>query len=308
MDADNSTDDNGITAYDWDFGGTGTGDTTGQTTTFTYDTAGTYQVTLTVTDDQGQTSQDTQPVTVTDPVVDEAPVAAFTFTTTDRTVTVDATDSTDDNGITAYDWDFGGTGTGDTTGLTTSYTYDTAGTYQVTLTVTDDQGQTSQDTQPVTVTDPVAPDEPLELALVGDLGTFRASTQGVLTTMQADAPDSAFFLGDLSYGNATEQQWCDYVATHLGTSIPVGLLAGNHEDDGPDGYINTFIDCMSNPTPGSVGTLAGEYGRQYYVDLPADEPEGSRDHGVARADVHRHLGHQLLPRFRQLQLDLGPDR
>ena len=188
-----------------------------------------------------------------------------------RQVQLTGDGSSDPDGtVASYAWTFDDGNT--STEANPTHTYGADGTYTVELTVTDNQGLASDPvTIDVTVED--VPAEPLELALVGDLGTFRASTQGVLTTMQADAPDSAFFLGDLSYGNATEQQWCDYVATHLGTSIPVGLLAGNHEDNGDDGYINNFIDCMSNPTPGSVGTLAGEYGRQYYVDLPADNPK-----------------------------------
>lgn len=68
---------------------------------------------------------------------------------TDLNVTFDAYDSSDPDGeIAEYRWDFGN-GDASTTPLV-SYTYDSAGTYDVTLTVTDDDGAT--DTASTTVT------------------------------------------------------------------------------------------------------------------------------------------------------------
>ena len=51
--------------------------------------------------------------------------------------------------IVAYDWNFGSGRTG--SGVTTSKRYDTAGSYVVTLTVTDDASQATTVTQTVTV-------------------------------------------------------------------------------------------------------------------------------------------------------------
>ena len=65
-----------------------------------------------------------------------SPVAAFTSSCTARTCATDATSSNDAEGpISSYTWS-GGDGT-ITTGPTSSHTYATAGTYTVTLTVTD---------------------------------------------------------------------------------------------------------------------------------------------------------------------------
>jgi len=76
------------------------------------------------------------------------PEAGFTFTTNGLTATfTDA--STDGGGVVAWDWDFG-----DGTGAAVqhpSHTYAAPGTYQVTLTVTDDQALTGATTKPVTV-------------------------------------------------------------------------------------------------------------------------------------------------------------
>jgi hypothetical protein len=80
------------------------------------------------------------------------PVAAFTANQVAGTLTVnfDASGSSDtDDTIVSYDWDFDD-GVLDS-GVTLSHTYAVADNYSVTLTVTDDQGATSQVTQTVIV-------------------------------------------------------------------------------------------------------------------------------------------------------------
>lgn len=157
VDGGTSADPDGtIAAYAWDFGDGSTG--TGTTAAHAYAAAGTYQVRLTVTDNTGGTNALTQPVTVTDPPPNQAPTADFTSSPTDLAVAVDGTASSDPDGtIAAYAWDFGDGSTG--SGMTASRTYAAAGTYTVTLTVTDDNGVTAQTTRSVTVTAPAVPNQ-----------------------------------------------------------------------------------------------------------------------------------------------------
>ncbi|WP_369258286.1 LamG-like jellyroll fold domain-containing protein, partial [Geodermatophilus amargosae] len=85
-----------------------------------------------------------------------APTAAFTAAVDGLAVSVDGSSSTDAEGaLAAHAWDFGDGATG--TGATASHTYAAAGTYQVTLTVTDAAGTAGTVTRPVTVTAPPAP-------------------------------------------------------------------------------------------------------------------------------------------------------
>lgn len=96
---------------------------------------------------------------------DALPVAALTATpttvVTGETVTLDASASTDDNGITDYRFNCGDS-TAATTGATptATCTYTTAGTYTATVTVTDTTGQTADATATVTITATEEPPPP----------------------------------------------------------------------------------------------------------------------------------------------------
>jgi FOG: PKD repeat len=82
----------------------------------------------------------------------QGPTAAFTDTTNGLTVNFDGTGSTDPDGtIQSYDWNWGDN-TAHGNGATPQHTYAAAGTYTVTLTVTDSNNLTSQVTHNVTVT------------------------------------------------------------------------------------------------------------------------------------------------------------
>ncbi len=81
------------------------------------------------------------------------PTARISGSCTDLTCPLSGGTSTDPDGtITGYAWDFGD---GDTaTGVAPGHTYEEAGTYEVTLTVTDNRGGTDTATLEVEVTEP----------------------------------------------------------------------------------------------------------------------------------------------------------
>jgi subtilisin family serine protease len=83
----------------------------------------------------------------------QSPVAEFSYRITDLTVSFDASGSKDPDGsIVSYAWNFGDGSSG--SDVTTSRTYASAGTYNVTLTVTDNDGATGTKSQSVTVNEP----------------------------------------------------------------------------------------------------------------------------------------------------------
>lgn len=80
---------------------------------------------------------------------DFPPSAAFTYSCADLACSFNGTSSTDDNGITQYQWDFGdGTVA---SGATSSHTYASAGNYSVALTVSDVGAQQNTSSQNVVV-------------------------------------------------------------------------------------------------------------------------------------------------------------
>jgi PKD repeat protein len=136
--------------YEWDFGDGAT--TRGVFVTHRYQRVGLYLVKLTVTDGGGASTTVTQAVSVGQGA---APTAVFTYSPTAPAVSQDiffnATGSTATVGrrLVAWDWDFGSGRTA--SGVTVTKRYDTAGTYVVTLTVTDDAGTQAITRQNVTV-------------------------------------------------------------------------------------------------------------------------------------------------------------
>jgi len=143
--------------YGWVWGD-GTPNGSGQTATHGFASPGTYNVTLTVTDGGGSNSR-TQAVTVTVP----APVANFTFNCTNLSCSFDGTSSTAQPNAT-YGWVWGD-GTPNGSGQTPAHGFAAAGTYNVTLTVSDAGGSNSQ-SQAVTVAAPPVNQPPVAVALV----------------------------------------------------------------------------------------------------------------------------------------------
>lgn len=144
---DQSTSANGaITAWSWNFGDGST--STQSSPTHAYADNGTYNVTLSVKDAAGVNSD---PVRHAFFVSTTPPVAAFTTASDDLRAAVPAATravrfddrSTDADGtVVSWLYDFGD-GT-NSTNRTVRHTYATAGTFTVTLTVTDDDGITNR--------------------------------------------------------------------------------------------------------------------------------------------------------------------
>lgn len=138
-------------SYSWNFGdGTSS---SGQIATHEFRAVGTYQVTLTVTDARGATATAIQAVTV----AAAAPPTnlAFTISPTEpepgMTIFFNASAARPAPGRTLVDffWDFGDGSTA--SGVTVSHVYTRAGTYTVTLKVTDDARAFETSSQTVSV-------------------------------------------------------------------------------------------------------------------------------------------------------------
>lgn len=170
--------------YTWDFGDGGT--TSGTLTpTHTYCDNGIYTVTLTVTDDDGGVDMDTLTVTVNNvpPTVNAGP---------DQEVfagdTVQFNDSFTDPGTCdshTISWDFGDGNTASGT-LNPSHVYYDAGTYTVTLIVTDDDGGVGSDTLEIVVKPTLAI---IPATIDCDPDTLNLKSQGQWITCYIELPE-----------------------------------------------------------------------------------------------------------------------
>jgi PKD repeat protein len=162
--------DGTIGAYDWSFDDGTLG--TGVTVQHTFAYAGTYEVSLTVTDDVGWQGATWTPVTVTVPNV--APTGTFTPACTGSLCSFDGSGSSDADGtIVSHVWDFGDGTAG--SGAIVQHAYAQPGSYTVTLTVTDDDGATGSVSKGVVVTANAPPVAALANVCTGLSCTFDGS-------------------------------------------------------------------------------------------------------------------------------------
>jgi len=128
-----------ITSYMWDFGD----DTTesGMIVNHPYTTAGTYLVTLNVTDNEGSWATESEEIDVLEePQQQDELEAKFSFSPphphVDEDVSFNASEST--GNITSYKWNFGDESIA--YGVIVNHKYTAVGTYSVTLNVSDSEG------------------------------------------------------------------------------------------------------------------------------------------------------------------------
>lgn len=251
-------------------------------------TEGVYTVTLTVTDNFGQTDSDTL-VMVVDAAIsgNEAPVANAAATApvavnVGETVRFDASLSTDDVGITSYDWDFGDSNSGE--GVTQNHTYSSPGSYTATLTVTDVEGLTDQATVDITVTRPIAYTcDNLDLAFAdliqpeinsgciachatgetADDGEVDMLFSGSQTAAQMAAVFDAEALQDIG-GQSRVMVKAKGGNAHLGG---VQIIGGSSTDQDWQEYVDLLWACNGQSSGGNEGL------EQFYDDVEFSSAE-----------------------------------
>jgi len=174
--------DGSITSYSWDFGDGQTAQGNFQTVSHSYGSAGSYVVVLTVQDDDGATGSFNSNVSVVgdEPPVNNPPVADFTYSCNDLTCSFNGSPSSDPDGpIASYQWNFGDGGS--SSGVSRSHTFGSSGTYQVKLTVRDDQDATDSRTRSVQVTAPPPPPPPGNINLNGSGSKVKGTKKATLS-------------------------------------------------------------------------------------------------------------------------------
>jgi PKD repeat protein len=135
----------------------------------------------------GGTFADSFTITRPSSAPNSPPVAAFTSTCSDLSCAFDGTASSDSDGTIVHTWDFGDGSSA--SGATPSHAYAAAGSYQVTLTVTDDRGATGSATRVVTVANPtrtVFASDQFSRSVASGLGTAPTGGSWTLSTTAAN--------------------------------------------------------------------------------------------------------------------------
>jgi len=121
---------------------------------------------------------------------------------------------------------------------------------------------------PTTPTPTPGPGGSFSFGVSGDIGQ-TSNTTAVLNALNSSGANFFLAIGDFSYlGSGSETAWCNFIKSAVGSTYPYELLSGNHEDDGPDGLITNYVNCL----PHRLTTLTGTYGKEYYFNYPATNP------------------------------------
>ncbi|QIG44401.1 PKD domain-containing protein [Nocardioides anomalus] len=174
--------------YSWNWGDGTTPSTGASPAAHVYAASGSYTITLTTTDGWGKAASTTRAVSLTEPAGNTAPSVTFTASCTSfTTCQFNSAGTTDAQGdALRYAWSFGDGGT--STSTAPSRTYNTPGSYAVTLTVTDVWGKAASSTQTVNITEPVTNTKPTAVIASGSCTTF---TTCAMSGVGSSDPDTA---------------------------------------------------------------------------------------------------------------------
>ena len=142
-----------------------------------FEDEGTYEISVTVTDDYLTPLSDSDTFILTVNHVNQPPVPYFSYTVDDLTVYFDGSGSYDNDGtITDYIFNFGD---GEKqSGMIVDHTYAEYGTYNIKLSVTDDEDSTTNLSKSINIFDYILPeinDNTPKIGYTGDVFTFDAT-------------------------------------------------------------------------------------------------------------------------------------
>jgi len=235
FDGSNSTDNVGIIEYTWTIEGD---EYNGVEVSYIFTETGTYDVTLNVTDAAGNYDTDTITVTVKEIGEPIAHINGPTSIAMGTTATYNGSESTDDHGIVNYTWTIEGS---KYYGEEIEHTFDEAGTYDVTLNVSDGDSNYDSTSIQVTVVDSTNP--------VADAGEDKTIDQGETITFDGSGSTDNVEIVQYTWtilGSEYHGETVDYTFNQAGKytiELEVNDEAGNHDTD----IVNVSVLDNTNP-------------------------------------------------------------
>jgi PKD repeat protein len=264
---------NNPTGWVWSFPGGTPGTSTDQNPVVTYNSAGTYDVTLVASNSAGNDAE-TKTFYITVNAVVQAPEADFIA---DQTIVTEGEQVTftdlSANNPTSWVWSYPGGTPGTSTDQNPVITYNTAGTYDVTLVATNSEGNDTE-TKTMYITVNTAPITP-EADFMADQTVVTEGDQVSFTDLSANNPTSwVWSFPGGTPGVSTDQN--PVITYNVAGSYDVTLVATNSE--GNDTETKTFYITV-NATPAAPEadfmadqTVVTEGSQVNFTDLSINNP------------------------------------
>jgi PKD repeat protein len=288
LDASASTDSDGtIVDFTWNFGDGSPKISTGTdpSTSHQYNSAGTFTITLTVTDNDGNTSSCDDDIVVGS----VPPTCTFTIGQdpigVGDTASFDASGSADVDGtIVDFTWNFGDGSAKVSTGTdpTTTHQYNTAGTFTITLTVTDNDGNKTSCTDTI-----VVGANPPPVCVIANPGTNITIPSGTPITFDATGsndPDGGAltFAWSTPGGTPASGSGIQFISTYnttVGSPFTASLTVTDDELQSTtcsriitvNSGVAPTCSASGSPNPAGVGATVNFTGTAADADTPNNQ-------------------------------------
>jgi PKD repeat protein len=204
------------------------------------------------------------------------PVAMFAPNCTNLDCSFSSSGTTDPDGtIDSYDWDFGDSTT-HSSAANPPHSYATAGTYTVTLTVTDNLGSTDKAVHAVTVDNGAPPSKPRNPVATG--GDQSATVGWSTPSSQGDSPITGYLVtstpGGKTCTSVAPDRTCTVSGLSNGQAYTFTIVAESDAGASPPSNATAAVTPAGKPlAPSSAHATAGNH--RATVSWSAAKPNGS---------------------------------
>jgi serine protease len=261
FDADGSLDPDGsIVDYSW--GLSDGASASGASIVHEFSANGSYEVTLTVTDNENLTGSVTGTVSVNSN--NSNPVAAFSYSCANTNCSFDAAASSDSDGsIVAYNWSFGDGDSASLNTATVSHVYSAGGDYNISLVVEDELGATASASTTITVSSPPGSNTP-------PIADFTFSCDGLSCQFDASSSeDPDGLITDYSWSFGDGRNGSGKITNHTfadGGVYDITLSVADNSEASSTKTREVQVAVVFVP-PIDLSGLAGKYRGGKYVDI-----------------------------------------